>query len=267
MRARLISRVLPALLCAPAIFAGASLSAGAAHAGGGCPSGAGIRAAVCGDAGRVEILLMPGDLALLDAGPAGAVSVTGAYTGAGVRDSGDGPKPVGVFIARGERISLELARMDGLLVAGADGRARISTVSDARIGAEAFDLRDLAGRVAFAKAAEAAGASALQSHLLIRDGALDLREVEGAPTARRRILFQAASGDLAIWESGGARTLYAAAVELQAAHAPVMALNLDMGGHDFCEEARDGHPRSCGIVGRGEQMAKLSNLVRLVPAP
>ena len=255
-------------ICAPAILAGASALAGAGAGAEGreaCPAGPGIRAAICGGQGRAEILLMPQQAARLDDAPPGAVTVTGAYTGAGARASGQGPKPVGVFIARGERISLELARMDGLLVVDMDGRARISTVRDARLGGRGFDLSTLPGRIAFAREAEGVGASALQSHLLIRDGALDLRPVADAPLARRRILFQTASGALAIWESARARTLYGAAVTLREGFAPVMALNLDMGGHDFCEIAGAGVPRSCGIVGRGEDMARLSNLVRLVP--
>lgn len=256
------ARALRILFLAPAVLAGALLSAEASQAA--CPEGAGVRVALCGGAGRAEVLLLPEDAWKLHEAAPGALTVTGAYTG-GEREPGK-PKPVGVFLARGERISLELARMDGLLVVEQDGRARISTYADAELSGARFDLSDLEGRVAFARAAEQAGASALQSHLLIRDGALDLREVEDAPLARRRILFQTEAGDLAVWESAGALTLYDAAQMLMEAHAPRMALNLDMGGHDYCEQRlADGTPAPCGIVSAQEE-GKLSNVIRLSPA-
>ena len=239
----------------------ATLAAGAEA----CPKGEKIRIALCGGAGTAEILLLPERLGALDRGGEGAVTVTGAYTGAGARLTGAGPKPVGVFIAAGAAVSLELGRMDGLLVVDAAGRARISTIADAALGGASYDLRSLPGRRAFARAAAEAGASALQSHLLIRDGALDLRPVDGAPRARRRLLIATRAGDLAIWESGEALTLFAAAAALMAEHAPLMALNLDMGSYDFCETAGQGDPRPCGMVGRGEELGRLSNLVRLTP--
>lgn len=228
-----------------------------------CIEGPGVVASVCPGAGRADILLLPEDIWRMDGAAPGAVTVTGAYTGTDTRATG-APKPVGVFIVRGERISLELARMDGLLVTGADGAARISTVADARIGDQAFDLKTLAGRVAFARRAEDVGASAFQSHLLIRDGALDLRAVDGAPVARRRVLFQRADGALAIWEGQGATTLFAAASALMADHAPVMALNLDMGGHDFCEVVAANGPAPCGLLTRSG-LPRMSNVLRLAP--
>jgi hypothetical protein len=228
-----------------------------------CIQGPGVIASVCPGQGRAEILLLPEDAWRIDDAPRGAVTVTGAYTGADTRPTG-APKPVGVFILRGERISLELARMDGLLVTRLDGAARISTIAGARIGDEAFDLQTLGGRVAFARRAEDVGASAFQSHLLIRDGALDLRAVDGAPVARRRVLFQRADGALAIWEGRGAMTLFAAASALMADHVPVMALNLDMGGHDFCEIEEENGPAPCGLLTRNG-MGRMSNVLRLAP--
>ncbi|MFT6772348.1 MAG: hypothetical protein ACJA1L_000052 [Paracoccaceae bacterium] len=246
------------LLCAHGAAAGAETSPGP------CVQGPGVIVSACPGVGHADLMLMPEDAWRLDAAPPGSVTVTGGYTGPDTRATG-APKPVGIFIARGERISLELARMDGVLVVDADGAARISTIADVRIGDQAHDLRSLSGRVRFAEAAEDARASAMQSHLLIRDGALDLRDVPDAPVARRRVLFQTEAGGLAIWDGGGrAMTLYEAAATLRDAYAPVMALNLDMGGHDFCETAGPDGPVPCGLVTR--QMAdRLSNLLRLTP--
>lgn len=224
-----------------------------------------VLAAACPGPGAAALLLLPEDRAALDAAPPGTVAVTGAYTGAD-RRAEDRPKPVGVFLRAGARISLELARMDGLLVIGPDGAARIATVEDAPLAGRRFDLRDLAGRVAFAEAAAEIGASALQSHLLIREGALDLRPVEGAPVARRRALLEDADGSLILWESDGPLTLHAAAEAMRAAHAPRMALNLDMGSFDFCERRRAAGPAPCGLVGR-DALPRLSNLILLRDDP
>ncbi|MFT6062742.1 MAG: hypothetical protein ACJAVR_002805 [Paracoccaceae bacterium] len=250
---RLAALLLTSILAAPA----------AAQSPGPCIQGPGVVVSVCPGAGRADILLLPEDVWRMEGAPAGTATVTGAYTGPDMRVTG-APKPVGVFIVRGERISLELARMDGLLVTAPDGSARISTVRDAQVGGQGFDLRTLTGRVAFARRAEETGASAFQSHLLVRDGALDLRAVDGAPVARRRVLFQLADGALAIWQSGDALTLHQAAAALMAAHAPVMALNLDMGGHDFCEIVGPEGPAPCGLLTRGG-MGRMSNVLRLTP--
>ncbi|MEC9434822.1 MAG: hypothetical protein VYD87_18105 [Pseudomonadota bacterium] len=225
------------------------------------PEGEGLLGAACPGPGAVELLLLPEDAARLDDAPEGGLTVTGAYTGLDKRE-GERPKPVGVFLRGGEVASRELARMDGLLIVDPDGAARIALASAAPMDGRRHDLTTLEGRAAFLSAAQAGGASVMQSHLLIRDGALDLRPVEDAPLAVRRVLFQARDGALGLWQSGGrALTLHAAAEELARDHAPVMALNLDMGGYDFCERAGRG-AAACGLVDRAG-MAKLSNLLRL----
>ncbi|WP_339950855.1 hypothetical protein [uncultured Albimonas sp.] len=237
------------------------------------PEGEGVLASACPGPGAMDLLLMPEEAEALDA-EAAALTVTGAYTATDKRDAGK-PKPVGLFLHRGQAISLEYGRMDGLLVIEADGAARILSAPSAQVAGASFDLTDLEGRRAFVAAAKTAGASALQSHLLIRDGELDLRPVESAPAAIRRILFQDSDGALAIWQSGArALTLHEAAEELARLHAPAMAMNLDMGSYDFCERtgaqsaaAGDGvrgASYSCGFLDR-QGLERLSNLIRLHP--
>lgn len=226
------------------------------------PEGAGLLGAACPGPGAAELLLLPEDAARLDDAPVGGLTVTGAYTGTGMRE-GDRPKPVGVFLRDGDVASREFGRMDGLLIVAPDGSARIALASAAELEGRRHDLTDLDGRRAFLDAASEAGASVLQSHLLIRDGALDLRPVEDAPLAVRRVLFQTGDGALGLWQSGArALTLYDAAEELARLHAPVMALNLDMGGYDFCERAGEGRPAACSLLDRAS-LGKLSNLIRL----
>jgi len=64
-------------------------------------------------------------------------------------------------------------------------------------------LRDRAQRRAFVARAKQLGLSAIQSHLLITDGALDVRNVSGAPRFRRRILFSYADGSYGILTQDG----------------------------------------------------------------
>ena len=256
--ARRGARLLAALLLATPLAA-----AGAA-----APEGEGVLAAACPGPGALDLLLLPEEAGALDAAEA-ALTVTGAYTATDTRDEAK-PKPVGLFVHRGRAVSLEYGRMDGLLVIEADGAARIVAAPAARVGEAEHDLTDPEGRRAFVAAAKAAGASALQSQLLIRDGELDLRPVDDAPRAIRRILFQSEDGALAIWQSGArALTLHAAAEELARLHAPVMAMNLDMGSYDFCERTgpetgSGGASYSCGFLDR-QGVERLSNLIRLHP--
>ncbi|MFO7855039.1 MAG: hypothetical protein R6V44_07445 [Paracoccaceae bacterium] len=224
-----------------------------------------VIAAACPGPGAADLLLLPEERSAALAPPAGGVAVTGAYTGAEPRAEAR-PKPVGVFLRDGATVSLELARMDGMLVVDAEGAATLATTRAVPLGGTTFDLSDLAGRMAFAEAAEAAGASALQSHLLIRDGALDLRAVEGAPTARRRALMETPDGRLLLWESDGPLTLHAAAEAMRAAHAPAMALNLDMGSFDFCRRGTAEGWRNCGFV-TADTLDRLSNVLVLADDP
>ncbi|SFI00018.1 hypothetical protein SAMN05216258_103465 [Albimonas pacifica] len=249
---------------------GACLLAALMFAGplGAAPEGEGVLAAACPGPGALDLILLPEEMAKLDDGAA-ALTVTGAYTATDKRDETK-PKPVGLFLHRGRAVSLEYGRMDGLLVIEADGAARIVAAPAAQVAGGAHDLTDPEGRRAFIAAAKSSGASALQSHLLIRDGELDLRPVDDAPLAIRRILFQDRDGALAIWQSGArALTLHAAAEELARLHAPAMAMNLDMGSYDFCERtgpetASGGASYSCGFLDR-QGVERLSNLIRLHP--
>ncbi len=62
----------------------------------------------------------------------------------------------------------------------------------------------------------------------------------------------------------GGMARFAAASALMADHVPVMALNLDMGGHDFCEIEEENGPAPCGLLTRNG-MGRMSNVLRLAP--
>lgn len=192
---------------------------------------------------RATLFVVPDDLPLSDSK---GITVTGAYTGTELRQGG-GNAPVGFFLQDGEVINRNGGPMDGVLLIDGDN-VRITR-------RDVIGIDSAQGRLALAERAKQDHISMLQSHLLISDGELDIHEIEDAPRFTRRVLIQTEDG-LGIWQSAQPLTLYSAAVAVQSACAPTMALNLDMGSYDYC--VSDG--RYCGLRRDTE---RLSNLLRL----
>lgn len=212
----------------------------------------------CWGASSAEVLLLPEQAGDLAAG-GDSLAVTGAYTGKDQR--GDGlPNPVGLFVHRGEVVNPTLARMDGILIVR-DGQPSLHHRARVDFGGRRYDLTDPAARAAFSAEAAKAGASVLQSHLLVIDGEPDIRPVDDAPTYTRRLLFTDAFG-FGVYETDGAVTLHEAATRIEAGLSPRMALNLDMGSYDYCVRRMASEVGLCGVLG-AEDTAKLSNVIRL----
>jgi len=220
----------------------------------------------CHGPASAELLLLPEETeGLTGGGPGETLVVGGGYTGADRREGGL-PNPVGLFVDNGRIVSPNLARMDGILVLGADGQPRIHHAAEVPNRGEIADLTDPDQRLDFAARAAEQGVSVMQSHLLIAEGRVDVREQAGAPTARRRMLF-AGPGGWGLYQTAEAVTLFDAAWELQQRFRPEMALNLDMGSFDYCLATRDGVTSNCGVLGAADT-AKLSNALRFWrPAP
>jgi len=214
-----------------------------------------------GDA-RIAVLLLPEELPLPEPSAEGRrMVVTGAYTGRENRTEGR-PKPVGLFVHRGTVINRNLGRMDGvLLIDPATGQPELHHRQRLVLGGRSFDLTQLDQRLAFLAGASALGVSALQSHLLIVDGAVDVREQEDAPVFTRRILFVDAEG-FGLYQTRWPQTLFDAAHQVLSDLAPRMALNLDMGSYDYCQRTEEGVESGCGALDRSST-AKLSNLLML----
>lgn len=228
-----------------------------------CPAaGGGLLFHSCWGAARISLKLLPDDLPLSRPPAEGLrLVVTGTYTGTGTRTSG-AHKPVGLFLRRGEVINRNLAHMDGVLVIDPEsGQPDLQHRERVRLGATVYDLRELDQRSAFIKAAAARGLSVMQSHLLISDGQVDVTQQESAPAHVRRLLFANADG-FGVWQTPVAMTLRDAAVAIDAALAPDMAINLDMGSYDFCRRTQAGAETNCGALSP-EATGKLSNLLLL----
>jgi len=148
-----------------------------------------------------------------------------------------------------------------LMLIEPDGALSLHHVARVRYRNSLSNLRDKAQRRAFVARAKQTGLSAIQSHMLITDGALDVRPVEGAPRFRRRVVFSYEDGRYGIFDSGSrALSLYEAGAEIQADYDPKMAFNLDMGSYDYCLLMKDGHKNDCGTLSRSAT-AKLSNVL------
>jgi hypothetical protein len=214
----------------------------------------------CHGPAKAELLLLPEEAGTVEVPRTGRTLVIGGgYTGADQRDGGL-PNPVGLFVDQGRVISPHLARMDGILVIGPKGELRIHHATRVPHDGGTADLTDSVQRLDFAARAAEQGLSVMQSHLLIANGRIDVREQDDAPTARRRMLFSGPDG-WGVYQTSGASTLFDAAGDLMRRFRPEMAMNLDMGSYDYCVESRGGVVANCGVLGVGDT-AKLSNLLR-----
>lgn len=238
-----------------AVFA---LAAGQAQAAT-CPGGGeGLLLDSCQASTRADLVLLasdapiPGDLVNPDKT---TLVVTGAYT------SGERVEPEGFVIDHGRPYDPYIQGWDGLLLITEDGELSLHHVARVKFRGSQSNLRDRAQRRAFVARAKQLGLSAIQSHLLITDGALDVRDVSGAPRFQRRILFSYADGRYGIFDSGArALTLFEAASEVADRFDPHMAFNLDMGSYDYCALTRNGQEDACGTLDRS-RTAKLSNVL------
>lgn len=217
----------------------------------------------CWGEARAELLLLPEDLPLAPAAEGERrLTVTGAYTAREPREGGH-PDPVGLFIRRGELVTREVARMDGVLVIDPEGHATIARREAVPGEGRSYDLGSIEQRGAFIRHAAEKGLSVIQTHLLVIDGESDVNETENAPAYVRRLLFSDEHG-IGIWQTAWPVTLHEAARAIVADLAPRMAMNLDMGSYDFCLDETPEATRACGVIKPGgAEMSKLSNLLRL----
>ncbi|MBL4751337.1 MAG: succinate dehydrogenase [Amylibacter sp.] len=180
-------------------------------------------------------------------------------TVAGTYSSGDRFGIEGLVIKGGKSISRRYQNWDGVLIIDPNGSPKLFHAKNVTIDGEDFNLKERTLRHAFIAKAKAAGVTVLQSHLLITDGVLDLKDVNGAPRFKRRLFLTLKDGSFAIWETAQAETLYDAARQVQEELAPVMAFNLDMGAYDYCVSGAGDAQKDCGSLLVSKD--KLTNLL------
>jgi hypothetical protein len=167
-------------------------------------------------------------------------------TVAGTYSSGDRFGIEGLVIKAGKMVSSRYQNWDGVLVIDTSGIPRLFHAKNVKLDAQLFDLKHKISRMKFVELAKEAGVTVMQSHLLISNGTLDLKDVEDAPKFKRRLLVTFADGSFGIWETMKPETLYAAAYQVQKELNPKMALNLDMGAYDYCLSGPHGAEKDCG---------------------
>ena len=178
----------------------------------------------CDGSSRVA-LIEPSDF---DAEASYELAVTGTYS------SGDRIGIEGLAVVKGKVLSRRLQGWDGVLILDQAGHPHVFNARNVLFGREAFNIKDSEQAQALLSAVAQSGASMVQSHLLISEGVLDLRDVANAPVFYRRLFYVLHDGEFGVWQPPQRLTLYDAAVQLQDELQPRMALNLDMGAYDFC---------------------------------
>lgn len=180
-------------------------------------------------------------------------------TVAGTYSSGDRFGIEGLVIKDGKIISSRYQNWDGVLIIDKKGVPDLFHAGDVALVGEGYNLKEKPQRDVFVAKAKELGVAVLQSHLLINDGRLDLKDVADAPKFKRRMLVTMNDGSFAVWESAQAETLYDAAHRVQQELNPKMALNLDMGAYDYCVSGPEGAQKNCGRLIVSED--KLTNLL------
>ena len=207
-----------------------------------CPTDARVLFVSCNTPVSAKLTSLEG--APAPEGPDNSLTVTGTYS------SGDRFGIEGIAIDAGKMISRRFQSWDGLAVITPEGRLSLHHVERVSLGGHTFNLRNAHERQAFEKTARQRRLSAIQSHLLITDGEVDVRDQPGQPRFRRRMLFMTREGDVGVFDTGGeALTLFDAAAALHEAVAPEMAFNLDMGSYDYCVWNK-GDMKNCGRLNR-----------------
>lgn len=212
--------------------------------------------ASCAGTTHTELVLLAADEGVSSPSDSGReLVVTGAYT------SGENHEPEGFVLDRGNPFDPYIQGWDGLLLLSDHGLLTLAHVERVPLGEKVYNMRDRDERREFVEEATSQNYSAIQSHLLIVDGGVDVRDQPGAPRFRRRVLFSDAEGNYGLYDSSPrALTLFEAAQEVSRLYRPEMAFNLDMGSYDYCSQSVDGLEIPCGSLER-TQTGKLSNVL------
>jgi hypothetical protein len=188
----------------------------------------------------------------IERAPTDILSVTGTYS------SADRFGVEGLAISGDKLVSSRFQGWDGFLVVSPNGIPEIFNASDMQLGEKTFDLKRQPDRREFVAQARQQGYSLIQSHLLIVNGALDVRQVDNARRFVRRMFFTDSAG-WGVYETKSAVTLYAAAIEIQEALNPDMVMNLDMGAYNYCQKNTP-----TGFDACGDLFTKAENLTNLI---
>ena len=202
-----------------------------------CPLNTGMLVLSCDQSISVNLRVLPDEITQ---SPEHLLTVAGTYS------SGDRFGIEGLVIKDGVQISRRYQNWDGVLIIEPSGVPNLYRADNVMLGDITYNLKDSVSRNAFIEKALEDRLTVMQSHLLISDGQLDLKDVPDAPKFKRRLFVTLPNGNFGIWETDISETLYSAALQLQEDLQPHMALNLDMGAYDYCQKGPVGAQSDCG---------------------
>ncbi|GHA61219.1 hypothetical protein GCM10008927_28330 [Amylibacter ulvae] len=180
----------------------------------------------CAPSGHVSIHVVPDDGNIWDRRPTPKLAVTGTYS------SADRFGIEGLAIRNGNIISRRYKSWDGILLINR-GKPHIFNSTSVRLSGRKFNLKNSTSRDAFIALAKRKSIDLIQSHLLINNGRIDVRDQPNQPKFKRRLLVQTDAG-FGVYETDRPKTLFETARDMAALFDPQMALNLDMGAYDYC---------------------------------
>lgn len=181
------------------------------------------------------------------------LTVTGTYS------SGDRFGIEGLVLQNGKLISRRYQNWDGVLILDKKSQPHLFHAKRVALAGTEFNLKQKASRAGFIAKAREMAVTVLQSHLLISNSQLDLKNIEAAPKFKRRLFITFKDGSFGVWETERAETLYEAARQVQLEMAPDMALNLDMGAYDYCVSGPKEAQKDCGLLLASQD--RLTNLL------
>ncbi|WP_165775664.1 hypothetical protein [Paramylibacter kogurei] len=180
----------------------------------------------CTPMDSVALHVVAKDGNIWDRRPAPNLAVTGTYS------SADRFGIEGLAIRNGEIISHRFQSWDGVFMIHR-GKPQIFNSTSVQLLGRKFNLKNKSSRDAFIALAKRQSVDLIQSHLLINNGRIDVRDQPNQPKFKRRLLVQTDAG-YGLYETDRPKTLFETARDMAAEFAPHMALNLDMGAYDYC---------------------------------
>ena len=181
------------------------------------------------------------------------LEMTGTYTS-------EFNHPTGLFMIDGEVVNPVLQKWEGLVILNASGKLHIKDMNTLEYQFRRFDItHSYQDYLDFMKLAKKLKLSFFQTHLLIKNGEIDVPQ-ESTKRFRRRVIFQDSDYAVSVYDSFDKQlTLYEVADILKTRYNARDAVNLDMGPYGYC--ARYHNEQRVKLYGGKGRAVQLSNIL------
>jgi len=180
------------------------------------------------------------------------LEMTGTYTSAF-------HYPTGLFVVDGDVINPVLQKWDGLVILDASGTLHIKDIHTLEYRFRHFKIKQsYQDYLDFLKLAEEQKFSIFQTHLLIKNGEIDVSPIS-KKRFRRRVIFQDRHDAISIYDSFDKQlTFYELAQTLKEQYDAFNVVNLDMGPYGYCARyERDKRVILYNGKGKGVQLSNI----------